>query len=1245
MRILAIRGENLASLRKFDLDLSDADGLGAVGLFAITGPTGAGKSTLLDALCLALYDNMPRFDSKHRSHKVGRDPEDPTNLVATDVRNILRRGAGEGHAEVDFVGRDGGHYRARWTVRRAHRRPGNRMQAQSMTLHDLLDDRDLSGATKSETLKAIEHLTGLSFDQFRRSVLLAQGDFDAFLRARVKDRGALLEAMTGTEIYGRISKAAHARKREAYARLQRIDDRLQAYVVLAAGPRARLETQVAAGEAWTKAASVVEARAQAGVRWHERHTALAAAVAAAKASHAAARRADADEDDARALLDRVRQAQPIAPRVEAAARADAEVTRRAARVASTRQAAEEAAGAAKVSAQTAKTARRALDEARAREDAVAPDVQAARALDAQVTAAIAARDETQAEVARAQASLDARTTTLARLTAARADARAAADAARETLTSDAGLSSLIPRWETLSAGARRWQEATARRAESQAAVEAAQAQTQARAAALSDAQASRAAAQAALRDADAALTQAESELAQVDPAQADAARQRHADAARGLEQLRDVAESAARLRTALTEADARIADARKSRGPLRGGLTRAERRVSEARDALTLARKTLALSQAVSALSEHRARLVEGEPCAVCGATEHPGIDPSLMTPSQSQAQVDAREADLAAADERADTARLELTRVETILKSEARTRAHLQTEDVALRDRWSMLRMQVGGAVPDAPDDPAALPRIKAQLAQARAARDAASKQVDAAKAFTRRRDAATQARRHADAAVARAQQTTDLAAERLRSAQDALSAQRAADAAAAAAQSQADGEISALIEHVGRARFAADPSGVLTRLQAQVDAQLAARASLDAAQTSLAESEPGWAKAHADVEAQRAQLSRLRAQGDTSVARVEGLLVKREAVLGGRPVDVVLKGLAAAVRSAEADVEGARAAATSAERAAVHAQAEARAAAEALGEAQAASAEAHARLARACAEADIDVQTVATLTRHDAAWIQAEGERLSALTAAVSRADAVLRERAADLAAHAPLSDAPDSLEDARAALRVATDHRRAFERAQTTAEAALVQDDAAHRARAEAAADRVEAEEERTLWGQLDLLIGSADGAAFREFAQSLTLDAVLARANHHLQTLARRYALMRVPGENLALQVIDRHMGDEVRTVKSLSGGETFLVSLSLALGLASLSARDTRIESLFIDEGFGTLDTDTLDVVLDALDALQAGGRQIGLISHVPGLAQRIGVQVKVEPTTSGQSAVSVLAGWPSAGVG
>ncbi|MCD7931656.1 MAG: AAA family ATPase [Tannerellaceae bacterium] len=163
----------------------------------------------------------------------------------------------------------------------------------------------------------------------------------------------------------------------------------------------------------------------------------------------------------------------------------------------------------------------------------------------------------------------------------------------------------------------------------------------------------------------------------------------------------------------------------------------------------------------------------------------------------------------------------------------------------------------------------------------------------------------------------------------------------------------------------------------------------------------------------------------------------------------------------------------------------------------------------------------------------------------------------------------------------------------------------------------------------------WAKLNDLVGSSDGAKFRKIAQGYTLDVLINYANVQLKNLTHRYRLERVP-DTLALQVIDRDMCDEVRTVHSLSGGESFLVSLALALGLSSLSSNRMKVESLFIDEGFGSLDSDTLRVALDALESLRTQGRKIGVISHVQEMTERIPVQVKVCRSGNGRSYLEII---------
>jgi DNA repair protein SbcC/Rad50 len=189
----------------------------------------------------------------------------------------------------------------------------------------------------------------------------------------------------------------------------------------------------------------------------------------------------------------------------------------------------------------------------------------------------------------------------------------------------------------------------------------------------------------------------------------------------------------------------------------------------------------------------------------------------------------------------------------------------------------------------------------------------------------------------------------------------------------------------------------------------------------------------------------------------------------------------------------------------------------------------------------------------------------------------------------------------------------------------------------DDVARARRSRAAAALASFDQAALPFEQLDDLIGSSDGKKLRDFAQSLTLDRLLTAANRHLDDLAPRYQLERVGGLDLELQVVDRELGDDVRAIASLSGGESFLVSLALALGLSSLSSSGVEVRTLLIDEGFGSLDLATLDTALSVLDTLRASGRQVGIVSHVPGLDERVPARVVVRALGGGRSAVEVRA--------
>lgn len=174
----------------------------------------------------------------------------------------------------------------------------------------------------------------------------------------------------------------------------------------------------------------------------------------------------------------------------------------------------------------------------------------------------------------------------------------------------------------------------------------------------------------------------------------------------------------------------------------------------------------------------------------------------------------------------------------------------------------------------------------------------------------------------------------------------------------------------------------------------------------------------------------------------------------------------------------------------------------------------------------------------------------------------------------------------------------------------------------------------------QEQRTLqsirearWSRLSTLIGSAEGAKFRSFAQNITLRRLTALANEHLGRLHSRYKLQTWP--NMELVIEDLDMGGEIRSTRSLSGGEGFLVSMALALGLSDMAGKQTRIGSLFIDEGFGTLDSETLQAVVSVLEELRQQGRMVGIISHVDSLARQLGASIQISPLGNGRSSLKV----------
>ncbi|MFO0760331.1 MAG: AAA family ATPase [Byssovorax sp.] len=1245
MKLLAIRGENLTSLAgPFEVQLAEAP-LGGSGLFAITGPTGAGKSTLLDALCLALFDQVPRLDGRSRV-EVGREAD---RLGVNDVRTLLRRGTATGFAEVDYVGRDGRKFRARWSVRRARERPDGTMQDQVLSLTEIATGQTF-GRTKTEVLGEIVRTLGLSYEQFRRSALLAQGDFAAFLRASGDERGSLLEKMTGTEIYSAISRAAFARNKEVKDDLRARGDALGAVRMLSPEEREAIEARVPALEG-----EKVEARAHADAlagaqQWFELQRNLAGAEAQAIDAERAAEEALGALAGAREELSRVEQARALRPLRGATEEAERALTAARREREALGQRAREAEVARAHAVEELAKAEGALTAAREAREAAATEIDEAVALDAEIRDRQGRHADAAARASLAARERDATEGEVARLGAEIEDGERRAQEIAAWTAARPGHAALAEQWP-------RWEEALKAHAESAREARAARAAAEERAGEEARARAAHEAAEVGEREAGADAGEAHEAWRTLDEqaeakaltAEERAEREQLVEDRRQLGPLETILAQAIALHDAEAQETERARAAREGAEHAAGEAARAEAEASRLGAACDEAERAARQARAALDLSGHRAALRPGEECPLCGAREHPyaaGGSPVAALVQDLEARERSLRRDLDAARSRAAMGRAD-ERAHRHTMDHAVQRARTAAEQRApLVERFqrSAPRLDLPG---DEPDE-AAAKAVRDRIAGGDARLEALAAKEKEAVALQKRAAAALRARDRAREAHEAAREARAQAERRAAE----IAEQRRASEATAERHAQAREKAAAeLDEPLGkgppgwRERLDREPGRMLDicgKAVAEHRAKMDERAALTAALTSLRAKQEG-------ALAQLAERERAAKDRREELAELTAILAgkrgARAALLGGRAVSEVRAALDGAIASAESALAAARGAERDRVKAAADAAAALRSAEAAHAAAEARAAEADQALARALDDAGIDRATLDLRLSRDDRWIEATERAIREAEQARVSARARREERARMREEH-EASGRP-ALDEAAvlASLPAAQERLDRVAQALAGAQVELERDDAARRDHAKGAEELARRQKLAERWQILDDLIGSADGKKFRVFAQSLTLEALLSHANEHLGELAPRYLLSRVPHTDLDLQIVDQDMAGEVRSTSSLSGGESFLVSLSLALGLSSLAAHDVRIETLFIDEGFGTLDPETLDTALAALETLQATGRQIGLISHVSGLAEQIGLEVRVERVGGGRSRVRVVGQGVAQGAG
>jgi exonuclease SbcC len=1155
MKILKITFQNLNSLKgEHSIDLENGL-LGEAGIFSITGPTGAGKSTILDAITLALFGKAARYEKD------------------ANPGEMMTRGTGECSAEVLFEC-SAGRYTSKWTRARARKKPDGKLQNPKREVAKA-DSGEILAEMLKEADLLIESLTGLDYHRFLRSVLLAQGRFKEFLDAGDNERGELLEKITGTEIYSRISQKAFEIERSHHQGIQAAHQRLDGVELQTEEALTALKEEQSTKESAVKTLKTQLDGLQAQLQRFDSHHSLSETLSQSTAQLLTWQAADQAFAPARTQLTQHEATHPFqAPLIEL------DSQRRQHRTGG------EAITELTQTTQHAQTA--AAHQLSATTRQVSTTLQA-KATEIESTEALRLKTETEAQTIRTW------------LTANEADL---------------AIESQLPKIRSLGESVRLADKELKRLQKEQVTLTSDQHKNEQ---ALAEKKALVEAAQQALSKAKDLAAKATEEFTQ-------ASGNKTIDDWRTLAKEQTLADGAAKAlstqRTHWAKAKSALAALNEQRPPLIEQLatakqTRDTQEATVVKETAILEDKQKIYDQArlIATLEDQRTDLKPEHECPLCGSLEHPYADHLESDEAAEKQALQAQKHVIAEADKAQKQA------VETFNRLDEKLKALDQSIAVATRDLDAQAKTLTidanAAAYTDAITNDDAFSAWQKTLQQQRSTTEA---KLEALTKLDRDRQTAKDSFTALD--TAHQVSTTQLQGfEQKKS--EFTAKQQAIKQAKANTQQTIETQLADFNQQLGdRLSPAQTPAethshthaleqklhGYKTHIEAQAKQQRTllelgtnlrelhqAQARLaDELQQWQGELEPFVGLLSTDSSAERAIAgSELQRRNDCQAA----LQTAQQSVqaLEQRQKDITLLGqqIQAGTELLQARLSGS--------------------AFESI-EALAAARLPDTRFA------ELNAQRNALKTEHDK------------LDGRIAQTKETLKKLEAEGVITA----------DEAAAFKIThreQDEQRSIHNKRLGEITLLIEQDNKARASQVEQLQAIQTlEKEARPWIELCAMIGSAKGDKFSKFAQGLTLAQLLQLANQHLLQLNDRYLIQRTPESELSLQIVDRYQADAIRPTRSLSGGESFLVSLALALGLSDLAGSDTSIESLFIDEGFGTLDTDTLDTALAALENLRMSNRTIGIISHVDALKQRISAQIRVEKGSNGYGTLAVING-------
>ena len=1203
MRILTLRLKNINSLKgEWKIDFRDPE-FSQYGLFAITGSTGAGKTTLLDAICLALYHQTPRLH------------------ISKNENELMTRHTADSLAEVEFEVK-GRVYRSFWSQHRARGKADGSLQ---QPVVELAEENGRVITTKiNDKLNEISRLTGLDFARFTRSMLLAQGGFAAFLEAKPNERAELLEELTGTEIYSQISKRVFERTKEERAQLELLQAQAQGVRLLSDAEITELKQEQQTFTAQSADLASQQKILQSQKQWLEalankRHQTehygrQLEAVVAQKNSHTADLKRLEDAAPASAmkpLWDNLQTAEhALAGRQQTLAEREQEQKQLKSLL---------------ITRQTELSA--AMDKLhRCRQQQIDTEnlLNEVILLDKDIAHRQQQQSDLVDEIALQSTTIRQQQDNLAACDKQYSDTERQLSDAKSYLHRHKHCTSVgeqLSGWESL-LSQRHQTSVEINRLSEQIAALTGQHEQQIRNLARHVSQMQEAHTH--LLEAEKAVMTAEESYQHIlngyDEGHwryqlADYQSQRVAmgNLENLLEQYQSTAQQQFDAQKQRTELDKILANKRQELDEYRTQFQDQRQRLI---DLQTLVQQ----AQTIASLSEHRQALQDGDACPLCGSLDHPAITEYQQTnASDVEQRLSAQQMLLEDMEKYGLALRDEIARLETRFDTfTAHIANYDQQFDQQLR-QWQEGCAQLGVTLSITDQN-----SVKNWLAQS-------DQQGQHLQTLIQQLDALGRERQHCEKTLADCRTTLQTAhhshaieQQKLKNSEQKLQEQNTQRVTLVEKLAELERTLSESLAKValelpdlaGQVAWLDKQRQLWQQFQQAQTRQQQASVILDRLSTQL-----DSGRVHL-LERQES-LTKLEDRSRLQAEQHQKLVDDRRQLFGDKQPEQERQRLRAEIQSAEQFYQ----------------ELQQRDEQQRVRESELAGAVDQLRnhvveLSGDCANkrqqwiealansvfADEKAFFAALLTTEEQATLaqlkqelEQQQQRAHAL---LTQAECELKELQAQALTEAPIEEVNTALQDLEGALAVLVDRIKEITfRLKSDQDNRLTQSSILQRITEQQQAFR--------LWEQLNHLIGSAQGDKFRKYAQGLTLDHLVWLANNQLHRLHGRYQLRRRESEELSLEVLDTWQLDVARDTKTLSGGESFLVSLALALALSDLVSHKTRIDSLFLDEGFGTLDPETLDIALDALDNLNASGKTVGIISHVEALKERIPAQIQV----------------------